>query len=77
MLFFFRPWAVINFEPQQLFSLGHGILILLLSYGLEHSPLKKLKDDQESLQNGAREEVDFEAMTKSYVQKIVVQKYIR
>ena len=77
MLFFFRPWAVINFEPQQLFSLGHYILILLLSYGLEHSLLKKLKDDQESLQNGAREEVDFEAMTKSYVQKIVVQKYIR
>ena len=29
----------------------------------------KLKDDEESLQNGAREEVDFEAMTKSYVQK--------
>ena len=77
MLFFFRPWAVINFEPQQLFSLGHYILILLLSYGLEHSLLKKLKDDQESLQNGAREEVDFEAMTNSYVQKIVVQKYIR
>ena len=37
----------------------------------------KLKDDQESLQNGAREEVDFEAVTKSYVQKTVVQKYIR
>ena len=37
----------------------------------------KLKDDQESLQNGAREEVDFEVVTKSYVQKTVVQKYIR
>jgi len=38
--------------------------------------LKKLKDDQESLQNGAREEVNFETVTKSYIQKIVVQKYI-
>ena len=37
----------------------------------------KLKDDLESLQNGAREEVEFEAVTKSCVQKIVVQKYIR